>query len=242
MGRKKGAKLTRDAIVGVAMQVVDEDGLSGLSVRKLGANLGVQGMALYYHFTSKTAIIDALVAGLMEDVDLAVDEPDWAERLRRIHESQRRVLLGHPNLLPTVISRPFNTPEAAKVTDVVLEVLLDAGFEDKDALHACQTLRAYVLGYAVTETVGLLGDTPSWDNRDRMSLPDYLEHGFTHLLQVAPAAELIDHDEEFSAGLAAVIDGLRGRLPKKPLRRPGPAAEPVAERDAVAEPLEGVKL
>lgn len=240
MGRKKGVKLTRDAILAVAMQVVDEEGLSGLSVRKLGDKLGVQGMALYYHFTSKTAIIDALVAEVVGGVDLAVDEPEWAERLRRIHGSQRRALLGHPNLLPAVISRPFNTPAAAKVTDVVLEVLLNAGFEDEDALHACQTLRAYVLGYTVTETVGLLGDPPSWDNRDRMSLPDYLEHGFTHLLQVAPAAELIDHDEEFAVGLAAVIDGLRGRRPRRRPRRE--RSERSSGAKAAVDPLEGVKL
>jgi len=211
MGRKKGQRLTREAIVATALNVIDEEGLSGLSVRKLGGKLGVQGMALYYHFTSKTAIIDALVARLMSEVDLAAHEPDWAERLRAIHDSQRRVLLGHPNLLPAAISRPFNTPQAARVTDVVLEVLLTAGFDDKEALHACQTLRAYVLGYILTETVGLLGDPPSWDNRDRMSPPDYVEHGLTHLLEVAPAAELIDHDEEFAAGLAAVIDGLRSQ-------------------------------
>mgnify|MGYP005847775237 CR=1 FL=1 len=212
MGRKKGTRLTRETILAEAMKVVDEEGLSGLSVRKLGGKLGVQGMALYYHFTSKTAIIDELVAELMSHVDLAFEEADWVERLRRIHESQRRVLLGHPNLLPAVISRPFNTPASVRVTDVVLEVLLAAGFDDKAALHACQTLRAYVLGYTVTETVGLLGDPPRWDNRDRMDLPDYVEHGFTHLLQVAPAAEEIDHDEEFAAGLSAILSGLKGRV------------------------------
>jgi AcrR family transcriptional regulator len=226
VGRKKGVKLTREAILAEAMRMVDEEGLSGLSVRKLGARLGVQGMALYYHFTSKTAIIDALVAWVMHGVDLAAGTIAWDDRLRSIHESQRRVWLGHPNLLPAIISRPFNTPAAAKVTDVVLAILLDEGFDDKEALHACQTLRAYVLGYTITETVGLLGDAPSWDNRDRMSLPDYLENGLTHLLQVAPAAESIDHDEEFSAGLGAVIDGLRSRLAARPVATSTQGHEP----------------
>lgn len=237
MGRKKGQRLTRGEILSVAMQAVDDEGLSGLSVRKLGARLGVQGMALYYHFTSKTAIIDALVAECMSGVDLAADEADWCERLQRIHASQRSALLAHPNLLPAVISRPFNTPQAVRVTDVVLEVLLDAGFEDRDALHACQTLRAYVIGYTVTETVGMLGDQPRWDNRDRMSLPDYVEHGFTHLLQVAPAAVLIDHDEEFVVGLSAVIDGLRRRPHRVSIRHDGAPGTPVAamerSRDSV---------
>jgi len=236
VGRKKGVRLTREAILAAAMKMVDEEGLSGLSVRKLGGKLGVQGMALYYHFNSKTSLIDALVAWVMDGVDLAADEVDWAERLRRIHESQRRALLGHPNLLPAVISRPFNTPSAARVTDVVLAVLLDAGFDEKGAVHACQTLRAFLLGYTVTETVGLLGDPPRWDNRDRMSLPDYLEHGLTHLLQVAPAAELIDHDEEFAVGLAAVLDGLRERRRRRPALEMDDAPDDAATPAPAGEP------
>jgi AcrR family transcriptional regulator len=228
MGRKKGQRLTRGEILSVAMQAVDDEGLSGLSVRKLGARLGVQGMALYYHFTSKTAIIDSLVAECLSDVDLAADEADWCARLHRIHASQRSALLAHPNLLPAVISRPFNTPQAVRVTDVVLQVLLEAGFEDRDALHACQTLRAYVIGFTVTETVGMLGDPPRWDNRDRMSLQDYVEHGFNHLLQVAPASVLIDHDEEFVVGLSAVINGLRSRPRPVSIQHEGVPGTPAA--------------
>ena len=104
-----------------------------------------------------------------------------------MHESLSRELLAHPNLLPAVITRPFNTPEAVKVSDQVLAILLSAGFGREDALYAYQTLRAYVLGYALTETVGLIVDPPKWDNRGRMTIQDYGDHGFVHLLEVVPA-------------------------------------------------------
>ncbi len=212
MGRKVGAPLTREKILSVALREVDEHGLSELTMRGLGAKLGVQGMALYHHFRDKTQIIDSLVGELMRQVDLAEGEDDWSLRIYRMHESMRHVLLAHPNLLPAVITRPFNTPEAVKVSDDVLAILLAAGFDRDNALYSYQTLRAYVLGYTLTETIGLIGDPPKWDNRGRMTIQDYGDHGFVHLLEVVPIAATYDHDKEFASGLDAVIEGVKSRL------------------------------
>jgi TetR/AcrR family transcriptional regulator, tetracycline repressor protein len=212
VGRKTGPALTRERIIEVALREVDEHGLSELTMRGLGGKLGVQGMALYHHFRNKEQIVDSLVGVLMSQVDLVEDEAKWDVRILKTHESLRRVLLAHPNLLPAVIMRPFNTPEAVGISDEILAVLLTAGFGRDDALYAYQTLRAYVLGYTLTETVGLIGDPPKWDNRDRMTIQDYGDYGFVHLLEVVPSAATYDHDEEFGSGLDAVIEGIRMRL------------------------------
>lgn len=222
MGTKGTGPLTRERILEVAMRLVDEGGLGAFNMRTLGSKLGVKGMALYYHFQSKTDIIDSLVGRLMGQVDLCVDEEDWCARLRGIHQSLRRSLLEHANLLPAAILRPFNTPQAARVTETVLDVLLSAGFDEQNALHAYQSLRAYVLGYTLTETVGLLSDPPCWDNPERMRLEDYGQHGFRRILQVIPAVATFDHVEEFSAGLDALLSGLEERL--RQLRRGSTAA------------------
>lgn len=210
--KASGKPLTRERILETALRLVDEGGLSGFSIRRLGDKLGVKGMAVYYYFPSKTEIVDALVGDLMERVDLAPDEHDWLERVRRMHASQRALLLQHPNLLPAVILRPFNTPQAVKVTDTVLDILLGAGFDEAGALHAYQSLRAYVLGYTLTETVGLLCDPPRWGNRDRMTIGEYGDHGFARILQVVPAAAVFDHDEDYASGLEAMLSGLDERL------------------------------
>lgn len=194
--------------------LVDERGLAGFSIRGLGDKLGVKGMAVYYYFPSKTDIMDALVAHLMSQVDLAPEERDWVVRIRRIHASLRTLILQHPSLLPAVILRPFNTPEAVRISDTVLDVLLSAGFDERHALHAYQALRAFVLGYTMTETVGFLSDPPNWDNRERMRIQDYADHGFARMLQVIPAAAVFDHDEDYESGLEAMLAGLQKVLAK----------------------------
>jgi len=133
-------------------------------------------------------------------------------RLRRIHDSQRSVLVAHPNLLAAAVTRPFNTAEALRVYDAVLETLLGVGFDEEDALHGFQTLRAYVIGHALSETVGLLADPPNWDNRERMTVQEYADHGFRNVLRVIPAAALVDNAASFDVGLDSVLVGLQARL------------------------------
>jgi len=229
LARKANRPLTRERILECSLKLVDQRGLSGFSIRSLGDELGVKGMAVYYYFPAKTDIVDALVAELMTQVDLAEDEDEWLERVRRVHHSLRKTVLQHPNLLPAVLTRPFNTAPAVRITDTVLDVLLTAGFDERRAYHAYQALRAYVLGYIMTETVGFLSDPPSWDNRDRMSIQEYGDHGFVHILQVVPAAAVFDHDDDFANGLEAMLSGLQDALAegrRQRLQNPTPSLAP----------------
>jgi len=234
LSKKTGRPLTRERILDCALKLIDDQGLSGFSIRGLGDKLGVKGMAVYYYFPSKTDIIDALIGELMGRVDFAPDATDWLTRMRRLHASMREVLLEHPSLLPAVILRPFNTAPAVNVTETVLDILLNAGFDETSALHAYQALRAYVLGYTLTETVGLLSDPPSWDNRERMRIEDYGDHGFFRILQVIPAAAVFKHDEDFAAGLETMLSGLQSSLRQSTL--PSPESAPlVGESRSLSE-------
>ncbi len=212
MARRRHLPLSRERILRAAMEIADEEGIGELSMRKLGARLGVNGVSLYHHFGSKTEIVDGLIAQVMGEVDLAERERDWVKRLRRIHRSQRAALVAHPNLLPVAITRPFNTTAALRVYDAVLETLLGAGFNEEDALFGFQTLRAYVVGHALSETVGLLADPPKWENRDRLTIQEYGEYGFHNVLRVVPAAAVVDNAVSFDVGLDSIIVGLEARL------------------------------
>src|SRR5215469_8858987 len=68
--------LTRDRIVDAALDVIDRAGLDGLSMRKLGAALGVEAMALYHHVGSKERLLEAVVERLMSELDPG-ESADW---------------------------------------------------------------------------------------------------------------------------------------------------------------------
>ena len=52
--------LTRGRIVDLALEIIDEDGLDALNMRRLAAEAGVKPMSLYHHFPNKGAILDAV--------------------------------------------------------------------------------------------------------------------------------------------------------------------------------------
>src|SRR5438477_13117854 len=62
------APLTRSRIAEAALAVVDRDGLDALSMRRLGAELGVEGMAIYRHFPNKAAVLAGVVVVLLAEL------------------------------------------------------------------------------------------------------------------------------------------------------------------------------
>ena len=60
-GRAGRASLTREGIVEAAIEVIDAAGLAGLTMRRLGAALEVDAMAVYAYFENKAALLDAVV-------------------------------------------------------------------------------------------------------------------------------------------------------------------------------------
>ena len=82
--------LTRDRIVDAALDVIDRAGLDGLSMRKLGAELGVEAMALYHHVGSKERLLEAVVERLMSELDTDPGESaDWLGVLRNMARAYR---------------------------------------------------------------------------------------------------------------------------------------------------------
>ncbi|MFB9840649.1 TetR family transcriptional regulator, partial [Actinoallomurus acaciae] len=90
-------RLTRDHTLAAALDLLDEVGLDGLSMRRLATALGVKNGATYWHFPSKQALLgamaEAMLAGLTTGLDPGLPWPgrtaETARRLRRALLSRR---------------------------------------------------------------------------------------------------------------------------------------------------------
>ena len=79
---------TRERILEVSAELFVEQGYDGTSLREIAERLGFSKAALYYHFSSKEQILEALleparrmIDGLLERLDAARTVEDWAEAL-----------------------------------------------------------------------------------------------------------------------------------------------------------------
>ncbi len=167
------AGLTRERLISAALAIVDRDGLDALSMRRLGAELGVDPMAAYRHIPNKEALLDGVVEAVISQVDLTIDpEMSWQEQVRQMMRAYLAALLAHPNALPLIAERPWKTPGSLLVLEHALQVITGAGASLHDALIAVNAVGFFTSGLAVA--AGARSRDPYAENdqvKDLMSLP-----------------------------------------------------------------------
>lgn len=194
----------RDEVLETAMEMLDEVGLDAFTTRKLAERLEVRASALYRHYPSKQALLDAMAAHVVGEA--APGDPETLpgspiELLRAAAIGTRESMLAHRDgarLLAT-----FRTPSdpALAVYDRLIGVLVDAGLPDDIAAAAVDAVFAYANGYTIEEQARKAGGEgrPEWPRDVR--------------------------DQGFRTGLELIIDGIRARL-----RSPDTASEPTPDR------------
>lgn len=169
--------LDRDRIVAAAVSFIDEFGLPGLSMRRLGGVLGVEAMSLYRYVPGRENLLDAVVEAILDEmgVDEAVIEAPrdgWQDFLQRLAHGIRRVALAHPRAFPLVASRPVEAPwlrpplRSLPWVERFLDGLIAEGFSDQAAVGAYRAFTSFLLGHLLLEVSTLGADVGPLDVLD----------------------------------------------------------------------------
>ena len=206
-----GAKrrpLSRRRVLEAAVRFVDREGLEALSMRKLGADLGVEAMSLYNHVPNKDALLDGMVEVLLGELEVPPAEAGWEERIREAYRGFRRLARRHPNVFPLLVVRPPDTMDGVWLVEEFLKTMRGAGFDPATALHAFRTLSGYATGYAMAEIRGFAME-PGGGRAGAAALP---ADEFPHISGLGEKLGEVDRDAEFEFGLDLILGGLREKL------------------------------
>ncbi|MFE6157387.1 TetR/AcrR family transcriptional regulator [Streptomyces sp. NPDC056486] len=213
--RGRYGRLSRERVLAAALDVVDRDGLSGLSMRKLGAELGVEAMALYRYASSKGALLDGLVEAFCQELesDLAAkpEADDWRGELHRIALATYRVALRHPNMVPLLATRQLSTPLARRPAAVLrsderlLALLHDAGLGDRRMVQVHRAFTAWLLGYLLVELRAMDDEPGEPDPAFRLGLHRMPVQEFPRLRATAISLDVQGGTEQLAAGLDALL-------------------------------------
>jgi len=200
--------LTRERIVDTAIALVDAEGLDALTMRRLGAELGMDPMAVYYYVPNKAALLDAVVEAVMAEIDLGVDDPSAAaeERLIRASQAYAEVLVRHRNALPLLLVRGPATPAALAPVEVMVAILRSGGLPPEHAMAGMHVLTAAVRGYAAI----IANEMTDPGNRDSEALVALASPEQFPYLSEAAAQPRQDTQAAFEFGLRAIAIGLLG--------------------------------
>jgi len=144
------ARLTVDEIVDAALAMIDQRGIEGFSMRRLGAALGVDPMAIYHHLPNKQAV----VAQVVERVLAAMHPPDaaapWDDQVRAWARAYRAVVTAHPQLTYETIVNPAAAGNAAfAATSPLRGAIRLSGLARRDIDPACDLVVDFVHGAAL---------------------------------------------------------------------------------------------
>lgn len=213
------AGLSKDRVLDAALALVDRDGLAGLSMRKLGAELGVEAMTLYYYVPNKGAVLDGVVERVLAAATVSPVGPGWQDWFREFAVALRAALLRHPHVLPLLVSRPITTPDSLRAIEQGIRALRAAGFPLGRAFDVLNAVAVFTLGHASAE-VGVTGSQDA--GTDWTAFLDDLDPAeFPLVTEAARTGAGVDDEERFHFALDALLVGFAAVTPQ--VSSPGPA-------------------
>ncbi len=213
-----GGKLTRNVVLATALEIIDRDGVDGLSMRRLARALGRDPMILYRHAPNKAALLDGVAETVLAQLKVDSTDRDWAAQLRTVARDYRRLALAHPHVVPLLVTRLLTTPLALRPhgtlrpLEDVLTLLTRAGFSGPDALHIYRALFGFLHGHVLNELQELVENPDETDDLLRLGLHRLPIGEFPLLRSLAPVLASHDGATELERGLDILLTGLTTTL------------------------------
>ncbi|MEZ5372532.1 MAG: TetR/AcrR family transcriptional regulator C-terminal domain-containing protein [Microthrixaceae bacterium] len=212
----RSPRLTPERIVNAGIELVDEEGLGALSMRRLARRLGVEAMSLYHHVRSKEALLDLMVDRIFVGVEMNLDEERWQDQMTNAMYALREGLMAHPNLLPVVATRPVMSEETMGLVELALAALVDVGFTLERSRQILTVLVSFAVGHALTEA----GASPMiFDGYDQETVSKF-RHSISEeeLPLVAGSIGTTPDDRlsEFQLGVKCLVQGISAELDQLP--------------------------
>jgi AcrR family transcriptional regulator len=206
-----------DQIVDAAIRLADAGGLDALSMRKVGADLGVAAMALYRYVKTKDELIDAMIDRVLGEFPVADTTTGWRQAMRLEGRRIRQAALAHPWVVGFMLTRPSFGPNAIGQLEQSMALLDGIGLDIDQMLDVGATLRAFTVGYVQAELAeadaqrrtGL--SEAEWRQAVRPAVEALIATGnFPYFERIIiEADDYPDSDVTFARRLEHVLDGLQ---------------------------------
>lgn len=194
------------------MALADQEGIEAVSMRRVGAELGVEGMSLYRHIPNKEALLIGLHALMLSEVRHH-DGPtgDWKERLRVVMRSLRGAYMAHPSIAQ-LHGRTHGTDVGFVHFEQDLATMAEAGFMPEEAGLALRSLLSFTTGFSLRE-IGSRASRRLAEEESPAARRSLAQ--FPHLVASYPYLVGDKYDQAFEYGLERLLAGIdseRGRV------------------------------
>lgn len=215
--------LTRDQIVRAAIEVLDAEGVNGLNMRRLGAQLGSAATAMYHHVKGKDTLVVLAADHVFAEIELPdLDALGWREAAAALARGAHAMIIRHFWLIPAMTTHLIYGPNKARYDEHCLAVYESAGFSGGDEDQAAAAVLMFAIGAAQGEAA-----ESAWRARLRRAGVDEERQVRDTMAQITEIAQQFprlrartdaigdDGQDPFEFGLRTILDGLDSALKGK---------------------------
>ena len=215
--------LSREQVVRAAIELLDSEGLNGLSMRKLAERLSAGATSIYWHVETKDDLLEYVIDEIYGEVDVPdADLAGWRSGAILLAHSLRATILRHPWLPEAISSRISIGPNAMSLSRRATALSRSAGFTGFDLDHAAGALFSYVIGSTGSQaawmaTVKASGKTVNeWANEVYAQALEAAKDDYPEMKERIADWKDVDllqmQSASFSFGLECLLDGFAARL------------------------------
>lgn len=202
--------LTRQRVLEAAVDLADRHGIEGVSMRRLGHDLGVEAMSIYTHVRSKDDLLGGMVEVVAGQIPATRTRDDWKGSLRATVMGARAVMLRHPWAPRLMEDLEEPGPAVLRHFDTVIGILREGGFSLAMTHHALHLMGSRVLGF----TQELFDDSADLGPEAAAAMAEAIGATHPYVAEMALATTHegglggCDTDVEFEFSLDVILDGL----------------------------------
>lgn len=216
--KRPAPHLERDKVLDAALDLLNDSGFEGLTLRRLADRLGVKAAALYWHFKNKQDLINQLAARIFSrEFDVTSEQMQaagWRDILTGMGMGFCSALMRYRDGALLIASADMSqTQNGFKGREIVVSALISKGMPPSVIFIAIFSVIRYTIGYVFEEQT---------DPRAQKKGSAYLKHSAQSLREAHPGAteELIRLHHElsknprylFEQGLQIVLDGIEKKF------------------------------
>jgi len=204
-------------VVRTAIQVADAEGFDAVTVRRLAAELGIPPMSLYRYVPSMEELRVRMIDALFGEVPLPEPPPGWRAQTELVMRAMWEIFRRHRWAARLIsFTRPAPSSHGMAFTERAVRPLIEAGLDQRDALHATIVLA----GHATVTALQLEREAEAAQDTGQSQDDWFAAHDETlnELIDAGPFPTIAtltdgpDLDAVFELGVALILDGLAHRL------------------------------
>lgn len=205
------AAIRQEQIVEAAFALLDESGIEGVSLRKVACRLGIRAPSLYWHFSSKQALVDAMADALIRDVAREIPEgQQWRATLHQIAREFRQGFKSHRDGARVYAGTYIASENVLRVGEATIAALVSAGAQVEFAATTAFDLIYYVIGFVIEEQA--LPDGACDMAGVQQAFLELAQARYPYCWQARDVLSEPGFEARFGNGVDLLLDGVEQRL------------------------------